>query len=349
MSKATIDLTRRTRIRTLAARMHRAGIAGVFSTAGGVPAVDESALTEDQRLEATKILDADVPVEDVETAVSVAAMIPRYVKPSCPICHGGGLARGSVDNFCVCVDRRWQATIDHQAFVDTLRAPRHDFGARVESTRAADDAKRIEVAKDVLDRARAVQAAACGDLDGKIKDLEDTGAAYFAEREKIDASRAASKALAEEQERLAEEYTRLVAEGDARAEEIALQLGRLIEPLFRAYLAGFDDDDRAQAHTAVDEVYATAALVSTRRVARKASEEAGQRARADERACEQQIAVIDAANAPLVGTIERLRAERARIARHHQPKIDRAEKRLRRLTYLAGDTGGDENTEATTL
>lgn len=48
------------------------------------------------------------------------------------------------------------------------------------------------------------------------------------------------------------------------------------------------------------------------------------------------VATIDAANVPLVND----------IARHHQPKIDRAEKRVRRLAYLAGDTSDGITAEA---
>jgi len=344
VSDPTIDVTRRTRIRALAVRMRRAGIAGVFSTAGGVLAVDEGALTDDQRQEATKILkevSADlVALDDVETASSVAAMIPRYIKPSCPICQGGGLVRGGVDDFCVCVDRRWQAAIDHQAFIDNLRAPGRAFGACVKSTRAVDDQKRIAAARGDLNQARVVQVAACAELDGEIKELETVVAPYFAERGQLDASRIESGVLAAEQERLAGGYAQAVEEVDAIVEEIALHLGELIRPLFRATTTGFVDDDRARAHSAVDAVYAAAAEAGHRRVDRKGAEEAAQQERSAERVCEQRIAALDADNVSLVDKIERLRAVRARIARHHQPKIDRAEKRLRRLTYLAGSAGG---------
>lgn len=57
---------------------------------------------------------------------------------------------------------------------------------------------------------------------------------------------------------------------------------------------------------------------------------------------DQRIEAIDADNKLIVGEIERLSADRARVARHHQPKVDRAEKQLRRLVYLAGGaTDGD--------
>lgn len=317
MSDAVIDVTRRTRIRALAVRMYRAGIAGVFSVGGEVPGVDESALTDSQRAEAAKILEeqaaASIDIKDVETAASVSAIIPRYVKPSCPACHGDGIARrGGVDDICACVDRRWQADLDHQAFVEGLHAPGRALGARVESTRAVDDAKRLAEARAALVQAHAAVTTACANVDAEIKALEDEGAAYLAMRAQLD------------------------AHARANVEAIALRLGHLIAPLFQSQSLGVDVDDRAQARLAVDEVFDTAALVGGLHAAQKTAEEAARLARANALECAQRIEALDEENRPIVERLAALRIERARIARHHQPKIDRAEKRVRRLAYVTG-------------
>lgn len=342
MISATIDVTARARIRALAARMHRAGIAGVFSVAGGALAVDEAALDADQRAQAALVLDevaaATLTVVDVEEAVRAAVAVPHYVKPSCSTCGGRGVVRrGGVDDLCGCVDRRWQADADRRAFVDALRAPGRASGVRVESTRATDVAERVASAREAIARARAASSAACADLDAAIGAREAEYAGYIAERGRVDATRVASKTRADDLDRLAKGYAKSAADAQDKVEEIVTQIGDLIEHLFWVRSTDSVDDGRAQAHAALDAVYVAAAEVKHCRVDQKAAEEVARQARDTEVACEQRIAAIDADSAHIVADVERLCAERARIARHHQPKIDRAERRLRRLTYKFGD------------
>lgn len=320
MSGPTIDVTARSRIRALAARMYRAQIAGVFSVAGGTPSVDESMLDADQRAEAARILEevaaATLKVEEVETASSVAAVIPRYVKPSCSICDGRAVVRrGSSIDLCDCVDRRWQAAVDRETFVAGLRAPDRASGVRVESTRESDADARVAAAKEALARARAASAAACADIDTSIGVLELKGAAYFTERRRLEAE--ASQV---------DLRLKTVADAQAKVEEIALRIAHLIKPLFDGQ-SKWSADNLSLAHASIDTIHTAAVDASVFRGEHGIAEEAVRR-----------IAEIDVEIAPIIARIERLRAERARIARHHQPKIDRAEKRLRRLVYLSGGT-----------
>lgn len=329
MSDATIDVTRRSRIRALAVRMYRAGIAGVFSVGGGAPNIDESALTDRQRAEAAKILEeqtaASVGIKDVETAASVASIIPRYVKPSCPVCHGEGIARRSgADDICACVDRRWQADLDHQVFVEGLHTPGRASGARVESTRVVDDAKRLAEARETLARAYAAVTTACADVDAEIKALEDEGAAYFAAREP----------LLGQEEIVRETKARAVEiDVDVRKEETALSDVIRGNGVVRAGVVPTIEQAKAlrvAAHAAVDRIYDAID---------RYTENAVILAQAEERVAA--LAKIDEENKPIVERLAVLRAERARIARHYRPKIDRAEKRVRRLAYVMGSDSPD--------
>ena len=328
MSDATIDVTRRARVRALTVRMHRAQIAGVFSIGGGAPSVDESALTDDQRAAAARIFEemaaSSIDIKDVETAAGVASVVSRHVKPSCSACHGSGIARrGGVDDICVCVDRRWQAALNHQAFVGGLHAPGRASGVRVESTRAADAQQRIIAAKEALTQAHAAVTTACADIDAEIKTLEDAGVTYCTERAQLDADA-----------QLAGNRARAVADAQTRVEEIALQIGLVVESLIEARLT----EPASKVHEAVDALYIVALEADRRRVDLKSAKDAAMR-----------LAALDADNASLVGALEKLRSERARIARHHQPKIDRAEKRLRRLSYVSGGTSDGGSVEALTV
>jgi len=320
VSDATIDVTRRIRIRVLAVRMHRTGIAGVFSV-GGAPSIDESTLTADQRAEAAKILEeqtaSSVDIKDVETAASVAAIIPRYVKPSCPVCHGEGIARrGGADDICVRVDRRWQADLDHQVFVEGLHTPGRASGARVESTRVVDDAKRLAEAREALARAHAAAQAACTDVDAKIKSLEGECAAYFAAREPL---------LGHEE---------IVREARARAGKISVEV--------REEAAALDKMTRGDGVVSTGVELTVKQVQELRAAAVDRISDAIDRYKVNDAVLARTetkvaaLAKLDEENAPLVNEIARLCTERARIARHHQPKIDRAEKRVRRLAYVTG-------------
>ena len=69
-------IEQRVLIRTLAARMHRARIAGVLSVAGGVPSIDEGQLSADQRFAAEKIL------EEVAAGILTVEIGVSPVKPA---------------------------------------------------------------------------------------------------------------------------------------------------------------------------------------------------------------------------------------------------------------------------
>lgn len=348
MSEQVIDVTRRSRVRALAARMHRTGIADVFSTAGGTAAVDESALSDEQRAEATKILEdvaaGSLSVEDVEAASQTVAIIRHYAKPSCAVCCGTGVVRrGASDDVCGCVDRRWQAKADREAFAASFRAPGRVSGARVESTRDTDREERIAKARAELARARDAEAYACASLDAQINTLEVGIAEYRSEREQLNASMVESTVLAEGQERLAARLTEITSSACSKVEEVVLQLEPLIARLFESM--PLFDDERVRVHAIVDEAYAAASQARQYRADQEAATEAARTARTDAWTYQRQIDAIDVDNAPITEQIEKLRTERARIARRHQPKIDRAQKTLRRLTYLAGGSAQEERSQ----
>lgn len=135
---------------------------------------------------------------------------------------------------------------------------------------------------------------------------------------------------------MADGLARSVADARAGVEANVLRISNLVASLLLPRQVGSVGEHRAQAHAALDESFAAVVVADTLCDDERRAREAAQTARDDERVCEQQIATIDANNAPLVNAIARLRTERARIARHHQPKIDRAEKRVRRLAYVTG-------------
>ncbi len=345
---AVIDVTRRSRVRALAARMHRVGIADVLLTAGGAGAVDETTLSDEQRVEAAKVLEevtaGSLSVEDVETASQTAAIIRHYVKPSCAVCRGAGVVRRDAsDDVCGCVDRRWQAKADRETFAANLRAPGRASGARVESTREIDREARIAKARDELTRACDAEASACASLDAQINTLEADIVEYQSERGRLDAARAKSIAQAEDQERLAARLTEITSSACCKVEEVVLQLEPLIARLFESM--PLFDDERVRVHAIVDEAYAAASQARQHRADQEAAAEAARTARTEAWTYQRQIDAIDVDNAPITEQIQKLRAERARIARHHQPKIDRAQKRLRRLTYLAGGSAQEDRSQ----
>lgn len=322
MSDAVIDVTRRARIRALAVRMHRAGIAGVFFVGGGAPSVDESTLTDNQRSEAAKIFEettaTSVDIKDVETAASVAVIIPRHVKPSCSTCHGGGVvSRGSVDDICDCVDRRWQAVVDHQTFVDGLHAPGRASGVRVKSTRAVDDAKRLTSARAKLSRVRAAATDACADIDAGIKVLEDVSTAYFAAREPL---------IGQGEVVRVARVRATAIDADVRKEATTLGgaiHGDGVAPAGADLTIEQAQALRAAAHAAVDRVYdAIDCYVANAAVLARAEANVAT------------LAELDEKSRPVVERLTELRAERDRITRRYQPKIDRAERKVRRLAYL---------------
>lgn len=351
MSEHVIDVTRRSRVRALAAHMYRAGIADVLSTAGGTT-VDESTLSDEQRAEAAKVLDevaaGSLSVEDVEAAAQTTAIIKHYVKPSCAVCRGSGVVRrGASDDVCGCVDRRWQAKVDREAFAANLRTPGRASGARVESTREIDREERIAKARDELARARDAEAFACADLDAQIASLEAGIIEYRSRYEQLTARVIESTALAEYQERLATQIAEIADSVSKEVEEVVLRLEPLIQRLFNT--TPLIDGERLRVHAIVDKAYAIAGQARQRRAEQEAATEAARTARTEVRTCQQQIDAINTDNAPIIEQIEKLRAERARIARRHQPKIDRAQKTLRRLTYLAGGSAQEDRSQDESL
>lgn len=348
MSEQVIDVTRRSRVRALAVRMHRTGIADVLSTSGGACAADESALSDDQRAEATKILEdvaaGSLSVEDVEAASQTVVIIRHYVKPSCEICHGAGVVcRSASDDVCGCVDRRWQAKVDREAFAANLRMPGRASGARVESTRDTDREERIAKARAELARARDAEASACASLDAQINTLEAGIAEYRSRREQLNVSMVESTELAEAREHLAARLTEITNSACSEVEEVVLQLEPLIARLFESM--PLLDDERVRVHAIVDKAYDAAFQARQYRADQEAAAEAARTARTEAWTCQRRIDAIDVDNAPLIEQIQKLRAERARIARRHQPKIDRAQKALRRLTYLVGGSAQEERVE----
>lgn len=341
MSEHVIDVTRRSRVRALAARMHRVGIADVFSTGAGT-AVDEATLSDEQRAEAAKVLEevtaGSLSVEDVETAAQTVAIIRHYAKPSCAVCHGTGVVRRNTsDDVCGCVDRRWQAKSDREAAnLHTGSTP----GAR---TREIDREERIAKVRRELTRARDVQASACANLDAKIN--APSVVEYLSRREQLNTSMVASMEQAEVQERLDSQLTEIMNNARSNVETVVLRLEPLIQRLFDTTPLINDERERTQVHTIIDEAYVAAFQARQYRADQEAASEAARTARAEARACLRRIEEIDADNVSLIEQIQKLRTARTRTHRRHQTKIDRLQKTLRRLTYLAGGSAQEEQSQ----
>lgn len=288
----------------------------------------------------------DWVTEDLERARTIAKDIPDLAKDGCQLCRARGYVKriARVTNkvsyeICSCVVRSAERrAIRAQSISNSQTVP-----GRSES-RIVDE-ERLTEAAAVLERAKTAQAVACATLDLKILGVEEGLAGYTAERARLVTKHAAAveqATLCGAAQMTAHDQVEYHRE---RAEALALQHGTAVQAQLelRGYPSEFGERDLERQlflkesesllhqirHFLGQRDWWTGWRDSFGIYRREADATIG--------ALEYDITRLDDANADAVADFARLKKERARIAGHHAPKIERAERRLSRLAYLKGD------------
>lgn len=335
---------RRLRIYAAVIDVVRLGLGDLDSSSTSDP-IDADATPEEVERVVGRIL-TELPENEVEEAFSTAQAVKRAAKPMCRHCRGRAivkhvavLKKAVTWAFCECVHRRVGEIRARRAVVEVPGRQ-----AQVAPATARVERDRLVEARAVLERAVAAQAEACADLDARIADVEQGLAGYTAERAMLQAALAANT----EQSALCGR-AQMTAHGHAeyheeRAEALAIELGRGVQvELERRGDPGAFYDRAVPRRTTFKE--AGGLLVQVRHHLGQADwwrgwrEGFGAYRREADGAVgqlEHDVARLDEANRSASSALVRLREERARVARHHQPKVERAERRVSRLAYIAG-------------
>jgi len=294
----------------------------------------------DREQRVIELIYSGLTLEDADTALHVAVDIERWRQPGHGDCHSRGVViRNGSFSACACVLRakaRGQYRAQAQA---KAKAP----GAAA-STVERERASRLAQARTLLQRAEAAQTAACAPLDEKIakakEDLRAFNTASESLRDQIEVNgvdaavaennkKAAAEQIANHRrlrtaarEDLTHTLSAIETDGTSVDTELAIQRNHAIALINR--ICGSRHDE---ALTTVYHDKCAAKACAHREHAAQLQYELDQ---------------LVAKNAPAVAQLDALKAERARIARHHEPRIEQARKRVRRLEFVNGTSAPSE-------
>lgn len=291
----------------------RAAVAVMLHSLEGALSGDAPMPDNDLAAKLLNKLVRDFTEEDLANILEMTAKIRASAKSSCMSCYGKGILRRAEGyDACDCVYRKFA----RGEAPSTTGIP----------GRQPPDEARIAMAAQELAAAHQAVTDACAKLDAEIHTVDVGLAAYRAERERISteivqaresaktcdensdkAERLACSALEGadlELDRAVQHGLRMAVVPDLESvkgeyDMLAIALPRVWESLARGFMLQF-----AQHNRRIDELTA-------------------------------QIAVLDADNAVAVKHLEHLRVQRDKVAARHMPKVERCERKLRRLKYVS--------------
>jgi len=282
---------------------------------------------------------------DRELALSQAKVLVDNAKPTCNRgCNGRGVLK-VVGHFeiCPCVVR----SIDKQIRETEAKAKIEEKIQERAVTKQIDRGSKIPEAREILARALEAQKAACASVTAQIAVVEEGLVKYFAERETIQKDMDAAQ---EKQLGYLSEVAAATQEADEQAELVRLaqaairnsyllRVEDLTEVDSERFLMPYRAETRAKAHGEAGSALLSLMAAYTRH------DDARCRSMKNMSLCVEQQTLakgflaqaeaLDAVNEAAISMLEHLRAEHTRIAKHHAPKIDKAERRLKRLEYMS--------------